>query len=291
MLRKNFVEQYDYLSWVNRVAWLDLVISNPEFSAKIESATKELMGENGPHPSVQQIINTSKLELHFTAYHSTESLLGLLFGFLIEPSLPWVWLTCYRPVEFAGLVNQLAEKGLAMFGTDEESIARTLFFNSTEPKYQVDIDTSVKFAVTYFKMLAKEFQNKADYNSYKHGLRTLKLHEFRAQLGNVKWEELATIYLDITDPIEVQNELVSDLHLVVKAIDYERSERIIIANTKLMHNLFEIQKAIATQEGTQKGTLCLFGKDDATQILRPTKTGNVMNTMVLSPDPLVKRRR
>ena len=292
-LLRDFLEGYDYLSWANRAACLDLIISQPEFCAKIEATAKSLLGQNGPPVAIERIINSAKLEMHFAAYHSTESLLGLLFAFTIDPSYPWVWLTKYRFEEYNALVSKLAKVGLAMFNPrpDAETFAKFLFFNSTEPRYKTEIDRSAKFAITYFKMLANEFQDRADYNSYKHGLRTLAPHEFKAKLESetkqalLNWDELTTTYLVLMNPVKWKSELVSDLHVVYKAIDHERSKRIIIMNTHLMYNLFQIQKALVG--GTKQAAIWLSSKEgEAFDVLRPTKTGNILNKMTISPEPL-----
>ena len=130
VLLNNFLERYDYLSWVNRAALLDLVISQPELCKKVEDSIKAMLGDNGPALSSERIVKTAKLEMHFAAYHSTESLLGLLFAFMFDPSAPWIWLTQYR-AEFGELVNKLAEDGLSGFTTDgdAENVAKALFIN------------------------------------------------------------------------------------------------------------------------------------------------------------------
>ena len=140
-------------------------------------------------------------------------------------------------------------------------------------------------------MLAKEFQDKDDYNAYKHGLRTLTPQDFRLKMTSqsatpiqLKWEALTTTYLVIGQPMEWKNNLVSDLKVVTKAIDYERSKRIIVTNTHLMHNMFEIKKALT--HGTTQINLHLFGQETAFDILGPSKMGNTMKKMVVSSQPL-----
>jgi hypothetical protein len=288
ILLQNFLEGYDYLSWVNRVALYDTEISQPDFSKEIESASQLILGPNGPALTISHIVNAAKLEVHFTAYHSTESLFGLLFAFVYQPDAPWIWLTKYQFDEFNELVSRLAKDGLALFGSDEEQVAKALFFNSKDPTLQNAIDHSAKFTATYVKALAKEFQDKADYNSYKHGLRTLIPQEFRAQLGQqlkqIEWAELVTSYLVLKKPVRWKNQWVSDLELVFRALDYERSKRIIVTNTHLMHNLFEIKKALTS--GKSRVTLCLFDSDNVYDILRPSKEGHVMQKMTISPGEL-----
>ena len=283
VLFKNFLEGYDYFSWINRAALLDLVVLQPDFCENMKSRIKSLFGD-GPTLSSDHIMNTAKLEMHFAAYHSTESLLGLLFAFTIDPSAPWIWLTRYRFKEFNELIGRLARDGLSMFGKNEEAIAKSLFFRA-EPNPQ--IDNSAKFTIDYIKGLAKEFQEfqgKAGYNSYKHGLRTLAPHDFRASVGPIKWEELTTTYLVLGEPVKWKGDFVSDVQIVFKAIDYERSKRIIITNTKLMHNLFEIKKALL--RGQTQINAFLFEKEKAHDILGPSRIGNTMNTMTISPAPL-----
>lgn len=281
VLLKNFLEGYDYLAWINRAALLDIIVSQPEFCKKIESTIMLLLGD-GPALSSEHIVKTAKLEMHFAAYHSTESLLGLLFAFTIDPSAPWIWLTHYKFKEFNELVSKLAKDGLSMFNRNPEAIAKSLFFLSEHETPA--ISNSAKFGVDYIKGLAKEFQEKADYNSYKHGLRTLAPHDFRASIGPLKWEELTTTYLVLGNPMKWKGDLLRDLHVVYKAIDYERSKRIIITNTQLMHNLFEIKKALINGQTQIKAFT--FENEKAFDILGPSKKGNVMKTMMISPAPL-----
>ena len=61
LLLKNFLEGYDYLSWLNRAASLALIISQPDFCSKIETEDNSLLGANGPTVSAERIVKAQEL--------------------------------------------------------------------------------------------------------------------------------------------------------------------------------------------------------------------------------------
>jgi len=287
-LLKKFVEEYDYLFWINRVAILHRAIEDSEFRLKIvEQVQLRLDRENLPIPD-ESILDRIKLEMHFTAYHSTEALLGLIFAFVYQPELPWLWLTTYSFSEFNEMVAGLAEKGFSMFHSDEKLVAKALFFNVADEELADLVENSANFTIDYVRRLAKEFQDKQDFNSYKHGLRTMRAKPSSPKLRSLdgkellRWNELTTTYLEVGKRVEKNGQVFRDLRIVNKAIDHEKSVRIIVTNTHLMRNLFEIRKAQLL--GRSEIEVKLFDKEhNAFDVLRRTKLGMSYDKFTISP--------
>jgi hypothetical protein len=232
-----------------------------------------------------------KMDIHFTAYHSTEALIALIFALAVDPKLPWTYLTTYNSSDFNQMVSLLADKGLSTFSADGKLVAKALFFNVTLGQADDLVENSAQFTVQYIRELARLFRDRQDYNSFKHGLRTLKPKISSTSLSSIngkpiiQWSELATTYLEVEAPVELNGRSVRYVHLVSKAIDFEKSVRIIETNTRLIHNLLEIQKAIAT--GRKEIALTLFDKErNAFDILRRTKMGLSLDKMTISRKPI-----
>jgi hypothetical protein len=280
-LLKEFLEGYDYLSWAYKASVLTILIEDPTLFNQVKERFESDFGKNVT-PSKETLMNFYKMEMHFSAYHSTEALFALIFAFLFQPDLPWLWLTMYTNKNFSDLVHRLSEKGLSLFGKDAKLVARGLFFSVKDEKLNGTIEHSADFAASYIKELAKDFLDRDDYNSYKHGLRTLAAREFKAALGPVNWqEEATTTYLTLTKPTETREAIVRDVCVTIKAIDYVRSKRIIATNTNLMHNLFEIKKAQAIErQGVRLG---VFPQEMIVpDVLLPSKSGNALRKATLS---------
>jgi hypothetical protein len=118
----------------------------------------------------------------------------------------------------------------------------------------------------YLKAIALEFAERGEYNSFKHGLRTMRAEASEVTLfttqGKSLWsaEALVTNYLELQTLNGKGNQ--RKVRMVAKAIDFERSFRIIEFNTHLMANLVSIGRALARQETTAK----LFVVDAETEL-------------------------
>jgi hypothetical protein len=73
----------------------------------------------------------------------------------------------------------------------------------------------------------------------------------------------------------LENNLVK---VAAKAIDHERSIRIIVNNTHLMHSLIQIKRA--QLENRKIANLKIFDEDtNSLDVLKPTKSGFIVNKM------------
>jgi hypothetical protein len=290
-LLKSFLDEYDYMSWMTRVAVLQLLIERPELVSETRGRLLSILDNPNLSLSDESIVDRMKMDIHFTAYHSTEALLALIFALVVDPGLPWLYLTKYTSRDFNQMVSQLADKGLSTFSSDEKLVAKALFFNVKPGRLDDLVEHSTQFAIEYIRELAREFRDRQDYNSFKHGLRTLKPKTSLTSLSSadgktiLRWTELATTYLEVGAPFETKGHMVRCIKLVSKAIDYEKSVRIIETNTHLVHNLLEIRRAKTT--GKTKITLKLFDKERrAFDILRRTKIGLTLDKMTMTRRPI-----
>lgn len=287
-LDKQFLEEYDYTFWARRVAELQLMLSQSELITRTREYAAKLLGNPDLGWSDESIRNSIMLDIHFTAYHSTEALFGIIFAFVLDPELPWYWLTTYKFTQFNRMVSDLAERGLSVFNPDEILVAKALFFNIADKQLQPAVESSAQFATRYIRALAKEFCDKEDYNSFKHGLRTLRARSTSGGFSTVEgrplleWNETVTTFLEVGKPVRTGDQVFREVKVAAKAIDHERSIRIIMNNTHLMHNLIQIKKA--QFENKKTANLKIFDADsNVLDVLKPTKSGFILNKMSFSP--------
>jgi len=290
-LLKRFLEEYDYLSWMTRVTVLKLLIQRPELVSQARGRLLSILDNPSLSLSDESIVDRMKMDLHFTAYHSTEALLALIFALVVDTELPWLYLTRYTSSDLNQMVSQLANKGLSTFHSDEKLVAKALFFNVAPGQVDDLVEQSTEFTVEYIRELARQFRDRQDYNSFKHGLRTMKPRVSSTSISStngkpiLQWSELATTYLEVGARFETDGHMVRCIKLVSRAIDYEKSARIIETNTHLVHNLLEIRMAQVT--GRKEITLKLFDKErNAFDILRRTKIGLSYDKMTISREPI-----
>jgi hypothetical protein len=283
-LNKQFLEEYDYTFWARRVAELQLILSQNGLVTRTREYAAQLLGNPDLRLSDESIRNSIMLDIHFSAYHSTEALFGITFAFVLEPDLPWYWLTTYKFYEFNKMVSDLAERGLSVFNPDEILVAKALFFNIADKQLQPAVESSARFATRYIRALAKEFCDKEDYNSFKHGLRTLRARSTSGGFSTVEgrrlleWNETVTTFLEVGEPVNTGEGVLREVKVAAKAIDHERSIRIIVNNTHLTHNLIQIKKA--QLENKKTANLKIFDEDsNVLDVLKPTKSGFSLKKM------------
>lgn len=98
-LLKTFLDEYDYLSWMTGVIVLKLLIEHPELVSQARSRLVSILDNPSLSLSDESIVDRMKMDVHFTAYHSTEALLALIFALVVDPKLPWLYLTRYTGFE------------------------------------------------------------------------------------------------------------------------------------------------------------------------------------------------
>jgi hypothetical protein len=261
-LRKNFYESYDIEYWTTRGRILHLLIVRND----IRKAVFEALNYFG---SEETIINRMKGELHFLAFHSVESLFALIFATVKLWKCPWVWLTSYRSREFNKLLDKVATDRIDALGLD----ARVLFYDRPPADTEDRVEKSCNVIREYLKALAREFAESGEYNSFKHGLRAMRAEAsevtlFTAQ-GKSLWsaEALVTSYLELQTLNAKGNQ--RKIRMVAKAIDFERSFRIVEFNTRIMTNLVQIGLARARKE-THAQLFVVDEETDLSELLRPT---------------------
>jgi hypothetical protein len=262
-IRKDFYESYDVEYWITRGRMLHLLIVRNDIRRAVIDALDHFDKE-------ETIVNRFKTDLHFLTFHSVESLFALIFATVKFWDCPWIWLTSYTTSEFNDLLHKVAEDGLNSLGVD----AKILFYNPPPTETDDRIQRSSSLIEKYLKAIAREFTERGEYNSFKHGLRTMRTHASEITLstepgGKPLWsaEALVTTYLELQALKGKSNQ--RKVSSVTKAIDFERSFRILEFNTHLMTNLIRIGRAIARHETTAN----LFTVDndtDLSELLRPT---------------------
>jgi hypothetical protein len=176
-LLRIFLKMYNTEFWVHKARVMQMIIEDEKI---LETITKdEIMKRYTP----EEIKRSFQYELYMTSFHSSETLFGVLFAFLFQKDTPWLFLSEYKTKNLFDLIEVVADKGIgAILPKDKKHEAITwLFFpamfkRSKDAKMgDIDIDKNIKFIEEYLKLLARDFLDREDYNSYKHGFRGIPL--------------------------------------------------------------------------------------------------------------------
>jgi hypothetical protein len=260
--RESFYESYDVEYWTTRARILHLLIVRKDIRRTVLDAL-------GNFDNDKTIINRLKGDLHFLTFHSVESLFALIFATVKLRECPWIWLTSYKSQEFNDLLHKVAVEGIDSIGVD----VRILFYTLPPTKVEDRIQRSCDMIREYLKAIAREFAERGEYNSFKHGLRTMRADTSEITIstaqGKKAWsaEALVTTYLTLQS-LRGRGDR-RKLRLVAKGIDFERSFRIIEFNTHLMTNLVQIGRAPASKD-THAKLFVLDDEADLSELLRPT---------------------
>lgn len=253
-LNERFFQSYDTEYWITRGRLIHLLITRPDIR-------RMLFEEIAPIDSDEVIVTRLKADLHFLCHHCVESLFALLFARIYDQKCPWIWLTSYMFTDFKNLLGQVASKGIP------KGYLENLLYG--RPAGDEQVQPSVQVIGEYLKQLADEFSDRADYNSFKHGLRITRLGKGSIKFGTVSLgEELVTTYLELKRTASTgRPEKI--VNMATKAIDFERSFRLVEFNTHLIRNLIRVPKALL--EGKNIAELYLVEPDtEAWHLLRPS---------------------
>jgi len=277
-LYKFFIDFYNYNYWTYKARILQLIIENNE---PFEILFKDEVLSKHPKDNV---INSLKFEVYFTLFHSTEALFALIFGLMFNKKNLWFWISEYKFEEINKLINQVSENGIESFAKGREKDLLGYLFFALVPKDHEDnekIEKSMQFINDYLKRLAKEYSDKGDYNSYKHGLRALNINaSVRMQeqdTGKPIFESStdATVYLG-KERVKIDNVEMDKIVLLTKALDYKKAINIIGVNIALIHNIIEARRATLKKKQSTQIKFLLFHDRSVADIFKPTIKGSAL---------------
>ena len=162
-VRKDFYESYDVDYWITRGRILHLLIVRNDLRRAVIDALNHFDDE-------EAFVTRLKTDLHFLTFHSVESLFALIFATVKLWECPWIWLTSYTAKEFNDLLQKIAVDGFDSLGVD----AKGLFYNPPSTDTDDRIQRSSSLIKKYLKAIAREFTERGEYNSFRHGLRTTR---------------------------------------------------------------------------------------------------------------------
>jgi|ERR1051325_4676186 hypothetical protein len=178
-------------------------------------------------------------ELHMTAVHSTESLFAFLRAIHLQGQHFWYELTEYSHEELNSFIKTVREKGIEGLGTPDhpDAIRSLLYPGASDADYaRTELQQTAAFARQYLKKLAEFFNDRSDYNAYKHGGRVAVVKsaiQIKHPDGRTSSsaEEDRLLFIDREDATETE-----DARFVIrmKRLEPERSLNIVEANTLLL---------------------------------------------------------
>jgi hypothetical protein len=222
---------------------------------------------HGDKDTEETILNNLKMELHMMVFHSTETLFLNLFSIVKIPEYPWIWISQCTPANLLSLIQMVSNKGIdAVQESPEIWLRQNIFpFVKEDHENYAKSKKSTAFAIQYLRILAKEFLDHPEYNSYKHGLRSFVGKKRYQIFDDNTGTKLNDMQSDIIEFLEFQKKDSSGrpytengnpytiIRLTTKGFDYVRDYRIIEMNSAILSNLIYSRKvSIGINEGESR---------------------------------------
>ena len=154
---------------------------------------------------------------------------------------------------------------LYKFKTVNETISllRYIFYYTLTPdktnfdkSYWDKLDDSLKAVKSTLIILAKDFADRKEYNSYKHGLRVLPLaRKFQAFNSETKKEILS---MDFSDSMTFVHQGKNEFSVITKGFDTERDFRMTIVVSDFIASIINIRKGIYFNKKEDKTLVKFF---------------------------------
>jgi len=232
----------------------------------------------GDKDTEETIVSNMKMELHMMVFHSSETLFLNIFSIVKMPLFPWVWISRCDPNTLHTLIDTVARRGLAGLQSSPEVWLRNNLFPSVPQEHQNygRSKKSTDFAITYLQILAKEYLDHNEYNSYKHGLRSFTGKGRWQAINELTGEKVLDMQSDIIEYLEFEKNDKNGIpykekgkpyvlvKMTTKGFDYIRDLRIININTVMLYNLFYAKKESIRTASTNSRTIGYYLFDDFT---------------------------
>lgn len=227
--------------------------------------------------SKDDYFKTLKSSIRMTYFHAIETLFELIFAIeqgvlkeinehqdelILQRLASSDFRRNFERIEEIGSEQQLELDKLDVifrFKTVNEpiSLLRYIFYYTLTPdkttfdkSYWDKMEESLKAIKSVLITLAKDFSDRKEYNSYKHGLRILPLsRKFQAFKNDTNKE---IINLDFSDSMTFIHQHKNELSIITKAFDTERDFKMTIVVSYLIANIINIRKGLFfNKEGDQ----------------------------------------
>jgi len=256
--------------WMHKANALLSFIENPSKIASIRFEGDKDTEETG--------VSNMKMELHMMVFHSSETLLLNIFSIVKMPLSPWIWISRCDSHTLHALVDIVASRGLAGLQSSPETWLRDNLFPSVPLEHQnySRSKKSTDFAINYLQILAKEYLDHSEYNSYKHSLRSFVGKGRWQTINELAGEKVLDMQSDIIEYLEFEKNDKKGISykekgrpyvlvkLTTKGFDYIRDLRIINVNTVMLYNLFYAKKVLIRTALRNSRTIGYYLFDDFT---------------------------
>lgn len=189
-------------------------------------------------------------------FHSSETLFLNVFSVTKWPQYPWIWISSCNPATLGKLIKEVAAKGLSgLQASPEMWLGQNVYPNLNVGHHNYDKSkSSTHFIIEYLKLLAKEYLDRTEYNSYKHGLRSFvgktRFQGLDNETGKTVVDMQSNIieYLELCEKDKNGKPYIEDgkpytlVKLIHKGFDYKLDFRIIEINSAILCNLFYPKK-------------------------------------------------
>ena len=148
--------------------------------------------------------------------------------------------------------------------------------------------TATDFAINYLQILANEYLDHGEYNSYKHGLRGFAGKGGWQAINELTGEKVLEMQSDIIEYLEFEKNDKNGIpyrekgkpyvlvKLTTKGFEYIRDLRVINVNTVMLYNLFYAKKVLIRTASSNSRTIGYYLFDDFTihDIFSPSSQAN-----------------
>ena len=233
-----------------------------------------------------------KAEIHFAYFHMVEALFELIFALeKLDDKKLWLHLSLSRGYQLKKRIPKIAKGELdfldliiTLRGGYELPFIQYVFFfikrfpvkmlinkEETLEINQEILEKNFEFIKKALKILANDYQNRLDYNSYKHSLRYFH-YPVEIELGKLSKEEKGTplIKFGAEDSFTFLCSNKECVDLKTKGFDWKQDYKKIILCHDLIMSIINTRKAILLRERDSK--VALFHERDITEIYQQDHT-------------------
>lgn len=283
-LQKNYFLNFNPNYWMHKALALLTFIDDPSTISKLRF--------EGDRDSDQTVLENLKMELHMMVFHSAETLFLNVLSMVFMPLFPWIWISRCETDRLHHLINIVHEKGLSGIQVAPELWLRDNLYPSISDKHHnyEKAKLSAIFVVNYLKLLAQEYLDHYEYNSYKHGLRSFVGKQTLQVIDDSTQQKVADMRSDFIQFLEFYkkdkygNPYIDEnkkpytlVKLATKGFDHKRDFGIIVMNSAILYDLFYTKKVmiLTASEDSRKLAYYLFDDLDAVSMFDydPTDKG------------------
>ncbi len=241
-----FYKQYPIDHWIYKVTIFKNIIDNYDsISATILGGLVDVIDKD--------CINMLKAEIHFTYFQIIEALFELIFALeKRKDKLLWLFITIspfqtnFRRISKIanGNTDFLFEDIDLPFGKVIPLIQYIFYFGSFFPISDTEMNSNLEMIKKILIILAKDFSDRGEYNSYKHSLRFYQT-SIRLELGELldgdKMSPILNMSAEDTLTFLFKNQK-GNIELRTKSFDPNRDFNMIDICHRLIQNIINLRK-------------------------------------------------